>query len=151
MCTCNLPFTAENIKTFMVYYRSQFPTTPNSTCFRSMWSHGSRDGVWDLVCLGEQGAESIHAYFNLLRHQFNSIPECLSRLKQMMVAQHLKVALANTTARPPIKRSSLPLPRNKHCSLCPSPSTFPFIWLTLQGYMYVQKYINFKPNFQEKI
>ena len=57
--------------------------------------------------LGEQGAESIHTYFNLLRHKYNSIPERLLRLKQMMVAQHLKVAPDNTTARPPIVKKKL--------------------------------------------
>ena len=52
--------------------------------------------------LGEQGAESIHAYFNSLKRTYSGIPDHLLRLKQMMVEQHLHVAPANTTARPPV-------------------------------------------------
>ena len=52
--------------------------------------------------LGEQGAESIHAYFNSLKRTYSGIPDKLQRLKQIMVEHHLHVAPANTTARPPV-------------------------------------------------
>ena len=57
--------------------------------------------------LGEQGAESIHAYFNRLKKWYNSIPDPLARLKQMMVEHYLQVAPDNTNIRPP------PLKRKK--------------------------------------
>ena len=89
----------------MAYYQSQVPTATVTPKLHMLEEHVvpwiKKWGV-GFGLLGEQGAESIHAYFNLLRHQYNSIPERLQRLKQMMVAQHLKVAPDNTTARPPI-------------------------------------------------
>ena len=94
----------------MAYYRSQFPTATVTPKLHMLEEHVvpwiKKWGV-GFGLLGEQGAESIHAYFNLLRHQYNSIPEHLQRLKQMMVAQHLKVAPDNTTARPPIVKKKL--------------------------------------------
>ena len=36
--------------------------------------------------LGEQGAESIYAYFNLLKGNYSSMPDGLQRMKQMTMA-----------------------------------------------------------------
>ena len=93
----------------MAYYRSQFSTATVTPKLHMLEEHVvpwiKKWGV-GFGLLREQGAESIHAYFNQLRSTYNSIPERLSRLKQMMVA-HLKVAPDNTTARPPIAKKKL--------------------------------------------
>ena len=54
--------------------------------------------------MGEQGAESIHSYFNTLCHNFKCIPEPVKRVTQVMKAHYLHIAPANVLARPPIKR-----------------------------------------------
>ena len=54
--------------------------------------------------MGEQGAESIHAYFNSLGRTYQSIPDRVQRLKHMLKEHHLHVAPANVTARPAIKK-----------------------------------------------
>ena len=82
-----------------------------------------------LGLLGEQGAESIHAYFNLLKGNYSSMPDGLQRMKQMMVEHHLYVAPANTTARPPVAKKKLSATsEDEHCFYIPSPwpSPFPF-------------------------
>lgn len=103
----NLPSTAHNIKTFMAYYRSQFPTSTVTPKLHMLEEHVvpwiKKWGV-GFGLLGEQGAESIHAYFNDLKLRFGSIPDRLQRLKQIMVEHHLHVAPANTTARPPVAK-----------------------------------------------
>lgn len=57
--------------------------------------------------LGEQGAESIHTYFNSLGWTYCGIPDPLKRLKQMMVEYLLHIAPDNVTARPPAKKKRL--------------------------------------------
>ena len=54
--------------------------------------------------MGEQGAESIHAYFNSLGRTYCTMPERVKRLKQMMVEHILHVNPDNITARPKIKK-----------------------------------------------
>ena len=101
----NLPFAADNIARFMAYYRSQFPTATVTPKLHMLEEHVvpwiKRWGM-GFGLLGEQGAESIHAYFNSLKRTYSGIPDGLQRLKQMMVEHHLHVAPANTTARPPV-------------------------------------------------
>ena len=87
----------------MGYYRSQFPTATVTPKLHMLEEHVvpwiKRWGV-GFGLLGEQGAESIHAYFNSLKRTYSGIPDKLQRLKQIMVEHHLHVAPANTTARP---------------------------------------------------
>jgi len=45
--------------------------------------------------MGEQGAESIHAYFNSLKSSYRGIPDPVQQLRQMMVAHFLHVTPAN--------------------------------------------------------
>ena len=54
--------------------------------------------------LGEEGAESIHTYFN---GPYSGIPDSLRRLKQIMTEHHFHVAPANTIATPPVKKRKL--------------------------------------------
>ena len=91
----------------MAYYRETFP---HSTVLPKM--HILEDHVvpfmrrWGVGCgfLGEQGAESIHAYFNALERTYASIPDRLQRLKQKMVEHYLHTAPTNVDARPTIPK-----------------------------------------------
>ena len=106
----NLLSAADNIKTFMTYYRSHFSSsvTPKLHMLEEHVVPWIRRWGVGFGLLGEQGAESIHKYFNSLKRTYSGIPDDLQRLKQMMVEHHLHVAPANTTARPPIvKRKRL--------------------------------------------
>ena len=62
----NLPFAADNIARFMAYYRSQFPTATVTPKLHMLEEHVPWIKRWGMGfgLLGEQGAESIHAYFN---------------------------------------------------------------------------------------
>ena len=67
---------------------------------------------WSVGCgfLGEQGAESIHAYFNILNRTYCSIPDRVQRLRQEMVEHHLHVSPKNVAAQPkPLKRRRITL------------------------------------------
>ena len=101
---------ADNIKTFMAYYRLQFRSSTVTSKLHMLEEHVppwiSRWCV-GFGLLGEQGAESIHAYFNSLKRTYSGIPDSLQRLKQMMVEYHLHIAPANMTARPPLKKKRL--------------------------------------------
>ena len=50
--------------------------------------------------MGEQGAESIHAYFNSLQRTYSTIPNAVERLEYIMKEHFLHVAPANVNARP---------------------------------------------------
>ena len=50
--------------------------------------------------VGEQGAESIHAYFNRMGKMFDVMPDRVQRLKHKMKEHLLHVAPANVTAKP---------------------------------------------------
>lgn len=54
--------------------------------------------------MGEQGAESIHAYFNSLQRTFHGVPDRVKRLKLMMKEHFLHIAPSNIAAKPAIKR-----------------------------------------------
>ena len=54
--------------------------------------------------MGEQGAESIHAYFNTLKRTYRTIPEDVTRLRQLMVEHLLHISPANISLKPQIKR-----------------------------------------------
>ena len=55
--------------------------------------------------MGEQGAESIHAYFNTLNRTYWTIPEDVTRLRQLMVEHllHIHVSPTNISLKPQIK------------------------------------------------
>ena len=60
--------------------------------------------------MGEQGAESIHKYFNSLGRTYCGIPDPVKRLKYTMKEHLLHIAPANITAKPAIKRKKLSEP-----------------------------------------
>ena len=57
--------------------------------------------------MGEQGAESIHAYFNTLHQSYHSIPDPIQRMEHTMREHFLHIAPANVATKPAIKRRKL--------------------------------------------
>lgn len=57
-----------------------------------------------LGLMGEQGAESIHAYFNSLARTYHSIPDRVERLKAMLREHSLHSTPSLAAQRPPIKK-----------------------------------------------
>lgn len=94
------------IKEFMEFYRTSFPT---ATVLPKMYMLEEHVVTWmkqwhvGFGMMGEQGAESIHAYFNSLGRTYRGIPDPLERLKHMMKEHMLHVAPANIAAKPKIK------------------------------------------------
>ena len=90
-----------NIQEFMTFYRT---SCPEATVLPKM--HMLEEHVipwlrkWHIGfgMMGEQGAESIHKYFNSLARTYPSITDTVERLKCMK--EH--TAPANVAARPPI-------------------------------------------------
>lgn len=57
--------------------------------------------------MGEQGAESIHRYFNGLKRTFSSIPDGVQQLNCLMKEHYVHVAPANIAQEPvPKKRKT---------------------------------------------
>ena len=92
----------------MAFYRKHFP---GATVLPKM--HMLEEHVvpfiekWRVGCgmLGEQGAESIHKYFNVLERTYCSIPDRLQRLKQKVIEHHLHTSPTLADVRPaPAKR-----------------------------------------------
>ena len=54
--------------------------------------------------MGEQGAESIHAYFNTLTCTYHSIPDKVERLRQMMNEHFRHSAPSMVAVQPPKKK-----------------------------------------------
>ena len=54
--------------------------------------------------MGEQGAESIHAYFNSLTRTYHSVPDGVERLRCMMREHYLHSAPSLVTVAPAIKK-----------------------------------------------
>jgi hypothetical protein len=78
--------------------------------------------------MGEQGAESIHAYFNSLKRTYQGVPDRVRRLDQMMREHLLHIAPSNIAAKPAIKRrkhieSGDSPPPQLQPSVFPGPST----------------------------
>ena len=57
--------------------------------------------------MGEQGAESIHKYFNTLGRTYRGIPDRVKMLEHTMREHLLHIAPANIEAKPKIKRKKL--------------------------------------------
>ena len=100
-------FTAENIKQFMDYYREQFPQSTITPKLHMLEEHlvpWLQRWTVGFGLLGEQGAESIHAYINSLKRTYSCIPDKLQRLTKIMEAHHLHVAPENIAVKSEIKK-----------------------------------------------
>ena len=56
--------------------------------------------------MGEQGAESIHAYFNGLVARYRSVPNPVKQMECIMSEHLLHIAPANIVAKPTIKKKT---------------------------------------------
>lgn len=54
--------------------------------------------------MGEQGAESIHHYFNSLKRTYSSVPDGVQQLHCIMKEHYTHVAPANIAQEPVTKR-----------------------------------------------
>lgn len=65
--------------------------------------------TWDVGfgLMGEQGAESIHKYFNSLGRTYHGVSEPMEKLHYTMKEHFLDIAPANIAERPAIKRRKL--------------------------------------------
>lgn len=107
MCIPPVPFIDDHIKNFMAYYREEFPAATVLPKMHMLEEHVvpwlKKWGV-GFGLLGEQGIESIHAHFNSLGRTYRSIPEEVTRLRQLMKEHLLHIAPDNISATPTVKR-----------------------------------------------
>ena len=98
------------IKEFMTYYRESFPTATVIPKMHMLEEHvvpWLKEWHLGFGMMGEQGAESIHAYFNRLGKMYDVMPDRVQRLKHKMKEHLLHVAPANVDAKPPIKKRKM--------------------------------------------
>ena len=91
----------------MECYRESFPTATVLPKMHMLEEHvvpWLRRWHVGFGMMGEQGAESIHAYFNSLGRTYRGIPDPVQRPKQTMKEHLLHVAPANIAAKPTIKK-----------------------------------------------
>lgn len=94
----------------MACYRESFPS---STVLPKMHMLEEHVVPWlqqwhvGFGMMGEQGAESIHAYFNGLKRRYNTNGSALTNLKRMMYEHLLHVAPANVAVKPLPKKRKL--------------------------------------------
>lgn len=94
----------KNIRDFMHFYRESFP---DATILPKMHMLEEHVVPWlkkwhiGFGFMGEQGAESIHAYFNMLKRTFQGIRDPVQRLERIMTEHY---APANIAAKPTIKK-----------------------------------------------
>ena len=86
----------------MSYYQEAFPTSTVTPKMHMLEEHMVQEGGFGL--LGEQGAESIHAYFNSLKRTYSGIPDQLKHLKP---EHHLHIVPDNVAIRPLVKKRKL--------------------------------------------
>lgn len=94
----------------MDYYKSTFPDASVTPKLHMLEKHvvpWIKQWKVRLGMMGEQGAESIHKYFNSQKLNYHSIPHEADRLHHTMREHYLHVAPVNVTARPPIKKRKL--------------------------------------------
>ena len=96
-----------NIKTFMEFYRREFPKASVTPKLHMMEDHvvpWIRKWKFGLGFHGEQGAESIHSVFNSLKRTYNNVHSPVERLQRIMREHFLQNSPANLAAKPIVKR-----------------------------------------------
>ena len=98
----------QNIASFIKFYKESFPEATVTPKFHMLEKHVvTWLRAWPGVgfgLMGEQGAESIHAYFNSLKRTYQTIPNSVDRLHCIMKERYIHVAPADIAALPPIKK-----------------------------------------------
>ena len=95
---------------FMAYYRATFPEAIILPKMHILEDHAIpwiRRWRVGFGFMGEQGAESIHAYFNSLKASYRGIPDPVQQLREMMAAHFLHIAPTNIVKQPPIKKRKI--------------------------------------------
>ncbi len=95
---------AQNIRTFMEYYRTTFPNSTVTPKLHMLEDHvipwlSKWHGGFGLM--GEQGAESIHKYFNNLGRVYCTSSDPVTKLHTEMREHHTHLAPECIVARPP--------------------------------------------------
>ena len=91
----------------MTYYRLTFPHSSVLPKMHILEAHvvpWLRKWKVGFGMMGEQGLESIHAYFNSLSRTYQNIPNKVERLKAMMREHLLHSEPGLVEAQPPTKR-----------------------------------------------
>lgn len=94
----------------MEYYRSTFPAATVLPKMHILEEHvipWLKEWHVGFGMMGEQGAESIHKYFNSLGTTYRGIPDPVKRLHHTMQEHLLHIAPVNIDAKPIIKRRKL--------------------------------------------
>ncbi len=107
--------TERDIEVFIDYYKTTFPTATifpklhmlqyHLTSWLRKWSVG-------LGMMGEQGAESLHKWFNRQKQTFASVADRVQQLSCIMKEHFIHVAPANISLEPPIKRRKITDPES---------------------------------------
>ena len=96
-----------NIEGFMAFYRWHFP---NATVLPKMHFMEARVANWlekwnvGLGFMGEQGAESIHAFFNDIERSYLNMPNKVERLFRIVQEHHLRTDPDLQSVVPKIKK-----------------------------------------------
>lgn len=91
----------------MAYYRKEFP---HATVLPKMHMLEEHVVPWlkrwhvGFGLLGEQGVESIHKHFNVLKTTYRSVPEQVEQLRTLLNEHLLHIAPEHVAATPAIKR-----------------------------------------------
>lgn len=91
----------------MQFYRANFPHATVLPKMHILEEHvvpWIRQWKVGFGLMGEQGAESIHAYFNSLTRTYHSIPDRVDRLRAMMREHFLHSTPSLIAAKPPLKK-----------------------------------------------
>ena len=107
----------------MICYRDTFPTAtviPKMHMLEEHFIPWLKKWHLGFGLMGEQGAESIHAYFNSLKKTYAGIPDPVDRLRHTMKEHMLHISPANIDAKPPIKKRK---PYKKRTPTSPTHST----------------------------
>ncbi len=91
----------------MTFYREHFPyatVTPKMHMLEKHVVNWLDEWQVGIGLMGEQGAESIHAYFNNLKITYRSIPNGVERLRCMMKKHFVHIAPSTVACRPPPKK-----------------------------------------------
>ena len=125
----------------MAYYRTTFPQatiTPKLhllECHVLPWIRRWKVGFG---LMGEQGAESIHARFNSLKRTYQTMPDGVQRLQQIMQMHFLEISPANVPLHIKDQELIALLPSNYSlpCVISNQPcgySCIPFVGATASG------------------
>lgn len=94
----------------MSFYRQNFPEATVLPKMHMLEEHvipWLREWHVGFGLMGEQGAESIHKFFNNLGRRYCTVPRSTDSLKLMLKEHLLHIAPVNVAARPSIKKRKL--------------------------------------------